>query len=86
MVSKSKVTVPFIIKDGGSSEEAAVKAPAKESEMAQESGLEAETFIQIFGRVEDRIQELNQMLAEMEDMKRLGLGGSPEIPPKDQGG
>lgn len=84
MATKSKVTVPPVIKVGGSSESEATKNPTKKSEITHKSTKEAENLAQVLSRIEDTIQELTRMLAETEDSTHLGVGGLPKLTPKQQ--
>ena len=84
MATKSKVTVPPVIKVGGSDEDTATKSTTKRSEVTHKSTKEAETLTQVLARTEETIQELTRMLAETEDSKHLGVGGMPKLTPKQQ--
>ena len=84
MVTKSKVTVPPVIKVGGSDESESTKNTTKRSEITHKSTKEAETLTQVLAKTEETIQELTRMLAETEDSRHLGVGGMPKLTPKQQ--
>ena len=84
MATKSKVTVPPIVKVGGSDKSESAKNPTKKSEIIHKSTKEAATLAQVLSRIEDTIQELTRMLAETEDSTHLGVGGLPKLTPKQQ--
>ena len=84
MATKSKVTVPPVIKVGGSDESESTKNTTKRSEVTHKSSKEAETLTQVLAKTEETIQELTRMLAETEDSKHLGVGGMPKLTPKQQ--
>ena len=84
MATKSKVTVPPVIKIGGSDESETTKNPTKRSEITHKTAKEAETLTQVLARIEETIQELTRMLAETEDSRHLGVGGMPKLTPKQQ--
>ena len=84
MATKSKLTVPPVIKVGGSDESETTKNTTKRSEVTHKSTKEAETLTQVLARTEETIQELTRMLAESEDSKHLGVRGMPKLTPKQQ--
>lgn len=84
MATKSKVTVPPVIKVGGSAKSESTKTPTKRSEITHKSSKEAETLAQVLSKIEDTIQELTRMLADTEGSTHLGVGGLPKLTPRQQ--
>ena len=83
MATKSKVTVPPVIKVGAKKEEE-TKATTKRSEITHKSDKDATSLYQVLAKTEETIQELTRMFAECEDSTHLGVGGMPKLTPKQQ--
>ena len=83
MATKSKVTVPPVIKVGAKKTDE-TKATTKRSEITHKSDKDASTLYQVLAKTEETIQELTRMFAECEDSTHLGVGGMPKLTPKQQ--
>ena len=83
MATKSKVTVPPIVKVGAKKADE-TQPTTKRSEITHKSDKDATNLYQVLSKTEETIQELTRMFAECEDSTHIGVGGMPKLTPKQQ--
>ncbi len=83
MPAKKTITIPPVIKVGGSKESLTQKKSSKSSAV-NKTDKPVENPYQMLAKIEETIQELTRQLAESEDSKHFGVRGMPKLTAKQQ--